>query len=174
MRISKCVVLEKLFPENWRYTHGIITWRPEGKACISKIIETRTKNMFVISSPSYDVTAVKRWASANVLSLRNSSLKIDLTHVVSLRDVRKGKPVFPKFFKTRTKNMFVITLPSYDVTPVKRWASENALSSRNSFLKIDATHMVSLRDVRKGKPVFPKFLRPGQKTCLLSLRHHMR
>ena len=113
MSIIKCVVFEKILPERWCYPCRTITWRPEGKALIFKILKTRTKNMSVINSPSYDATPVKRWESANVSSLRNS------------------------------------------------------------FLKIDITHMVWLRDVQKGKPVLTKLLRPGQKTCLLSLHHHM-
>ena len=50
----------------------------------------------------------------------NPDEKGDITHVVSLRDVQKGKALIFKILKTRTKNMFVITSPSYDVTPVKR------------------------------------------------------
>ena len=50
----------------------------------------------------------------------NSDEKGDVTHVLSLRDVLEGKARIFKILKTRTKNMFVITSPSYDVTPVKR------------------------------------------------------
>ena len=66
MSISKCVVFQKILPERWCYPCRTITWRPEGKALIFKILKTRTKNMSVINLPSYDVTPVKRWESANV------------------------------------------------------------------------------------------------------------
>ena len=58
MSISKCVVFQKILPERWCYPCRNITWRPEGKALIFKILKTRTKKMYVINSSSYDVTPV--------------------------------------------------------------------------------------------------------------------